>query len=342
MDYICDIIMLTWNQLEVTKKCIESFLENTKVACRLIVIDNASTDGTAGYLSSLRQTNLIKITVVLNKENKGFVGGMNQGIEMSSAPYLCLANNDLIFTDGWLAEVLSIFEKYNGVGVINPHSNNLGRRLPRGMTVQDYAEVLHNKFKGVFVEMPFCIGFCMVIKREVIDKVGGLSEEFAPMFFEDSDYSLKAAKEGFLIGVSKGSYVWHKEHASLDSYGKEKEAVFKKSKKIFERKWGEVKRIAWIEDNYQEIPKNMDKALKIARQGNRIEFLIKNHKGEAKEAFKNNNDIKHSAIKFTSWRNKIGLIWKILKKKKKYHLIITRHSGLTKFFKSLKYKVEAN
>ena len=54
----------------------------------------------------------------------------------------------------------------------------------------------------------------MLIRRSLIDKVGGLSEEFMPMFFEDTDYSMKSNQAGYKVGVAKKSYVWHQEHAS--------------------------------------------------------------------------------------------------------------------------------
>ncbi|MFH1901676.1 MAG: glycosyltransferase, partial [Candidatus Omnitrophota bacterium] len=110
-----DIIALTWNNKQVTRDFVESFLGNTAISTRLIIIDNGSSDGTTEYLSSLKDSGNCIIKVVLNRENKGFVGGMNQGIEASNAPYVCLANNDLIFTKGWLEEIISVFKKYDNI-----------------------------------------------------------------------------------------------------------------------------------------------------------------------------------------------------------------------------------
>ena len=101
MNYICDIVVLTWNNLDITKQFIDSLLASTEVPFRLIIIDNASSDGTREYLLSLKDSEKCSLEVVLNDKNKGFVAGMNQGLRLSNAEYVFLVNNDLIFSKGW-------------------------------------------------------------------------------------------------------------------------------------------------------------------------------------------------------------------------------------------------
>lgn len=336
MDCLCDVIVLTWNQKGIIMDFIESFFENTDIKCRLIIIDNGSNDGTSQYLESLRDTANCKFKIILNKENLGFVKGMNQGISESTSPYICLANNDLIFTKNWLSEIISIFEKYKEVGLINPNSNNLGIKPQAGQTIEDLSKKLYSKYKGIFVEMPFVIGFCMVIKREVLEKVGGLSEEFCPMFFEDTDYSLKVVRHGFRIGVAKGSYVWHKEHASFKHWPQQqKEMVFIKSKETFTKKWGRILRIAWIEESFQELLKDLETAVKIVRQGNYLNFLVKNLIiKEPDEIFNKVGLFEHAGIRFINFRNLIELYFKIVTKKKRYDIIITKNKFYKKIFKN--------
>lgn len=340
MRCVCDVIVLCWNRVELTKKFVNSFLDNTTIPSRLIIIDNASDDGTKEYLQTLKDVGYFKIEVIFNGENRGFVEGMNQGIRMSNAPYVCLANNDLIFTNGWLSEMTSIFERYQSVGVLNPNSNNLGTKLPRGVSLDSFALDLRSKYKGVFIEMPFCIGFCMAIRREVIEKVGGLSEEFYPMFFEDTDYSMKAQKAGYLIGMAKSSYVWHQEHASFKHWQKEKkEFFFSKSRDVFLRKWGKILRVAWIVNSYEELLENIDKAIKLVREGNFVWILTNSFNVKREDVFSGNDNIDHSGIKFVRFTGKLNLMWKIIKKKKRFDLIICRDQLINLFLKKLKYKV---
>jgi len=76
-DFECDIVIITWNGLDYTKKCVQSVQKNTaNVNYRFIFVDNNSTDGTAEYIKTL--TNAV---VISNSENLGFVKAMNQGFD---------------------------------------------------------------------------------------------------------------------------------------------------------------------------------------------------------------------------------------------------------------------
>jgi len=330
--------MLTWNQLETTKVCIESYLVNTLVPTRLIIIDNASNESTRQYLSSLRSTANCKIKVIFNKENVGFVRGMNQGIEISDAPYTCLANNDLIFTNGWLNEIIEVFGKYKNLGVINPNSNSLGVAPGKDIFLESFADRLKEENRGKFIEMPYCIGFCMVIRKQVIEKIGGLSDEFYPMFFEDTDYSLRANRAGYLIGMAKASYVVHNEHSSTGKIGTKKEEIFCKSKETFVKKWGRMLRVALVIKDEKSLDNILGEAVELARNGNFIRVFVKNLKEDSKVIFRKNNFNEHSGIKFIKYKSILGLMWKILKKKKRYDVIVSNSRNLNALFTKLAYK----
>ena len=339
MKPICDVIVLTWNQLNTIREFVDSFLEKTETPSRLIIVDNGSKDKTSEYLKSLKGSDIVKIDIVLNENNKGFVGGMNQGIELSDTPYICLANNDLTFTKGWLREVISVFENNKKIGVLNPNSNSLGLNPDKNINLDKFAENLRNKYGETFVEMPFCIGYCMFIRKEVIDRVGGLSEEFMPIFFEDSDYSMKAQKAGFLIGIAKGSYVWHEEHGSFGHMGKRQGKIFRKSKVAFVEKWGRILRIAWIVDNHKELLDNLEEGINLSRQGNYVWFFVKDLDKTKAEIFKENNLIEHSGVNFIKYNNLFDLTFKILKKKKKYNPLISDNRMVKYLFPKLGYNV---
>lgn len=327
MSYVCDIIVLTWNQIETSKQFFDS-LGNIDVPIRVIVVDNASTDGTREYLRGLTNTSKCDFKVIYNEENFGFIKGVNQGLAFSDAPYVCLANNDLIFTKGWLEEVIHLFEKYNQIGVLNPNSNTLGVHKNEAQTLDNLAGKLRKEYHGVFLEMPFCSGFCMVIKREVLDKVGGLSEDYVPMFFEDTDFSMKALSAGYLIGVAKGAYVWHKEHASFKVKSPAYRQIFKKSQDIFTKKWGRILRIAWIEPDHSRLNSDLTRGVELARQGNFITFYVPKIKHGEEAGFKSKNIFEHSGVQFKKFGGFVGLIWGILIKKKKFNLIISRNRHL--------------
>ena len=118
------IIILTYNQLECTKACIESIRQYTNPNCyELIIVDNASTDGTPAWLKE--QKNII---YQLNSKNEGFPKGCNIGISLANPEnHILLLNNDTIVTTNWLENLqnaLESDEKIGAVGAMSNHNDN--------------------------------------------------------------------------------------------------------------------------------------------------------------------------------------------------------------------------
>jgi hypothetical protein len=167
---------------------------------------------------------------------------MNRGIRSSRAPYVCLLNNDLVFSPGWLSRLVEIAKAHPEIGVLNPASNTFGERPPRGVSLEAYAQLLEAK-RGLYVEVGMCIGFCMLIRRELIERIGTLSEEVERIFFEDEDYCMRAQVAGFRCVVVQSAYVHHAEHRTVKRMG-EREHLFRRNRRWCEAKWGRWLRIA--------------------------------------------------------------------------------------------------
>jgi len=232
----CDIIIPVWDQLEATRACVDSILKNTDNPFRLIVIDNGSGISAKDYLKSLSGVKGLDILLIRNEENLGFVKAINQGMAASDAGLICLMNNDTIAAAGWLGEMIGIMESSPDIGVVNPSSNTLGQFPGPGESIESCASGLKN-FKGQMQEMYSARGFCMLIKRAVVDSIGFLDEAYGMGYFEESDYSVRARRAGFRIVRAKGAYVYHKEETTFNSMA-DKRALFEKSEKVYNRKWG--------------------------------------------------------------------------------------------------------
>ena len=241
---VCDLVLLSWNHLEETQPCLESLLNATKVPCRLLIVDNGSEWQVREFLQVVQPRGAIKEVVLLqNETNEGFPRGMNRGIAVSRAPFVCLLNNDLRFTVGWLQEMMHIANAHPEIGVINPSSSTFGDYPPQGMSLQAYADSRRH-LRGQYTEVGMCIGFCMLIKREVLDRVGGLSEEVERIFFEDEDFCMRAQQAAFQCVVASGSYVYHAEHRTVNNMP-EREALFARNRTWCRQKWGRRLRLAW-------------------------------------------------------------------------------------------------
>jgi len=267
----CDIIIPAWNQLEYTKNCLESIFKNTHYPYRLVIIDNASEQPTRNYLQKLSEQK--KIFLLCNEQNLGWIKAINQGIKISSAPYICLMNNDTLTTDGWLTEMVFVAENNPQVGIVNPSSNNFGQK-PEGLTIDDYALTL-KRYHGQWQELS-ATGFCMLIKREIIDKVGFFDERYNLGYFEETDFYLRAIKKGFLAARAKAAYVYHYEKVSFRKFDIEK--LKETNRNLFYSRWERPTRIAWFisKNSSFSLEEHSKMLLNLARRGHLIyAFLTK-------------------------------------------------------------------
>ena len=157
------IVILTFNKMDYTIKCIESIRKYTSLGSyEIIVVDNASTDGTIEWLKA--QGDIIKI---FNKENLGFPKGCNQGIEIAQGSEILLLNNDVIVTPKWLEQMLEALYSSGKVGAVGPVTN-YGPGQEITVTYQNEAEMVSfasevtEKFKNKWSQKTKLIGFCLL------------------------------------------------------------------------------------------------------------------------------------------------------------------------------------
>ncbi len=241
----CDLVLLSWNHLEETQPCLASLFETVDVPARLLIVDNGSEPSVRKFLRSVRPSRMIQEVRLLQHEtNEGFSRGMNRGLRESSAPYVCLLNNDLRFTAGWLREMLDIAERFPDAGLINPQSSTFGCRPAPGVTLAAHAAELFKRFQGRVSEIGMGIGFCLMVRREAFERVGGFSEEVNTIFFEDEDLSMRVQAAGYRCLVAEGAYVYHAEHQTVRAMP-ERETLFTANQRWCNDRWGRRLRIAW-------------------------------------------------------------------------------------------------
>ena len=242
---VCDLVLCSWNHLEETQPCLESLLATTRVPCRLFIVDNGSEPDVRAFLAAVKPRGAItEIVVIQNETNEGFPRAINRGLTASAAPFVVILNNDLRFTVGWLQEMIDLANAHPTIGVINPASSTLGNYPAMGMPLQAHADILRRQRSGQYTEVGMCIGFCMVVKRELLDRIGGFSEQVQRIFFEDEDFCMRAAVAGFQCVVAEGAYVFHAEHKTVRKMP-EREALFARNRDWCRAQWGRRLRLAW-------------------------------------------------------------------------------------------------
>jgi GT2 family glycosyltransferase/glycosyltransferase involved in cell wall biosynthesis len=209
------IIILALNQLEHTRACLDSIAAHTPPSHEVIVVDNGSTDATPEFLRKWQAGDARRI-VIRNETNRGFAGGNNQGLAIARGETVVLLNNDTIVTPGWLEAMLATLARHPETGVVGPMSNRVsGPQLVSDATYRDvaglpaFAAGFVRQNAGKSFETGRVVGFCLLARREVIARIGGLDEAFGSGNFEDDDFCIRALLAGFRIRVAQDSFVHH-------------------------------------------------------------------------------------------------------------------------------------
>ncbi|MED3549817.1 glycosyltransferase [Cytobacillus praedii] len=234
------IIILTYNKLEFTKQCIESIREYTLAdTYELIIVDNCSNDGTIEWLKEQSD-----IKVIFNKENLGFPKGCNQGIEISTGDNILLLNNDVIVTENWLSNLTTALYSQEDVGAVGPITNSAAYYTAISTSyntlaeMHDFARTINQISQEKWEERLKLIGFCMLIKKEAIDKIGYLDERFTPGNFEDDDYSIRLRKRGYKLLLCRDTFIHHYGSVSWRDNVEGYSQLMSDNEKKFMGKWG--------------------------------------------------------------------------------------------------------
>ena len=256
------VIVLTYNNLGFTQACLSSLERHTHyLNWELIIVDNASTDGTPEYLKDY-STRYNHVKIVLNEKNLGFSAGNNVGLREAKGEYLVILNNDTYVTDGWLLGLIRHLRKCPDIGLVGPVTNNIGNEARieiQYANMEDMSEQAQ-RYTSAHPRELFYINtlgfFCVAMSRKVYDKVGPMDEAFGVGFFEDDDYCKRVHEAGFKVAVSEDVFVHHHLSGSFNLLKEgERQKLFEKNKKVYEEKWG-----AWVPHKYREEEKSQRKA----------------------------------------------------------------------------------
>jgi len=241
---LTSIIMLTFNQLDYTRKCLQSIEKHTDSRYELILVDNGSTDGTTDFLKDFARSRK-NVILVLNKENLGFAKGNNQGIEKARGDYILLLNNDVVVTEGWLERMVDYMESNPDVGMVGPLSNNVSgpqkvKDVPSGSNLDDihaFARRIARENAGKIENVMRLVGFCLLIRKDVIDLIGALDENYGSGNFQDDDLCLRSLIAGFRHVILKDVFIQHYGSKTFEGNNIDYNSSLDKNRDYFARKW---------------------------------------------------------------------------------------------------------
>lgn len=241
---LATIIILCWNRWKLTELLLRTLRQNTVLTdVEVIVFDNGSTDETAKRLQGMEWVRTIRSEV-----NLGFAGGNNAAIRAARPESdVVLLNNDVaIHQPGWLSLLSDAAHSSDDIGIV-------GCRLvlPDGRLLHAGTYILPDTMWGQQIgslekdvnqypalrNVQGVVFACAYIRRETLDRIGLLSEEYFA-YFEDTDYCLRAREAGLRTVCCGEVTLMHDEHGSTRGSPAVFEAIFCKSRKVFSRRWG--------------------------------------------------------------------------------------------------------
>jgi len=246
------VIVVTYNNVDLTRACLASLDEHSNYPrLGIIVVDNASTDGTKKFLLEWA-SGASNRRLILNDENRGFAAANNQGLCVADGEYVVLLNNDTYVTPNWVRTLVRHLQRDKSVGLICPVTNNIGNQARIDITYENMAEMLQvsAKYTRQHIGWTFPLNtaafFCVMMPRDVYTRVGPLDEAFGKGFFEDDDYCRRIEQLKLRIVCAKDVFIHHHLSASFNKLrSRDRQELFERNKAIYEAKWGK-----WLPHTY--------------------------------------------------------------------------------------------
>ena len=216
-----DIVIPVYNAASDLARCVDSVLAHTTGDWRLIVIDDASPDASVGaYFSRLRERGLQQVVLLANPRNLGFTLTANRGIgEARPGADVVLLNSDTVVTRGWLEKLSRCAASDPRIGTITPFSNNaeicslprfcVNNAWPAGRDPESLVAALERAAAPTYPDLPTGVGFCLYVRRALLDAIGAFDPVFGLGYGEENDLCLRAAAAGYRNVLCEDAFVLH-------------------------------------------------------------------------------------------------------------------------------------
>ncbi|WP_234730840.1 glycosyltransferase [Acidocella facilis] len=219
------IVMPIYRGVEVTQACIESVLAHRQAETDLLVLINDASPDEAMAPMLAGYAGLPNVVLLENGDNLGFVGSVNRGLALVKGSDVLLLNSDTVMFAGGLDELLRVAAADPAIGTVTAMSSNatifsypsaeLREAALADISWPELAALALAENAGLCVDVPTGHGFCMLIKAEVMARIGALDEAFGRGYGEENDFCARAAALGYRNVAAGGVIVEHKESISF-------------------------------------------------------------------------------------------------------------------------------
>ena len=215
------IVIPAWNAWDSTRACLQSLRPTLGVHDQVVVVDNGSTDATGAQLRMMTW-----VDVVSNPENRGFAGGCNDGAAAARHGVIVFLNNDTLVQGHWLDALVRPLLDDPTIGATGPRSNMVSG--PQQVDEAAYTSVggmrafarsWADAHRGQLTRVDRLVGFCLAVRRDAFDEIGGFDESYGIGGYEDDDLCRRLTGAGHALAICHESFVHHHGHRTFDANG---------------------------------------------------------------------------------------------------------------------------
>lgn len=235
-----DIIIISYNTKDITLQCIDSVKKYTTVPYHLIIIDNASSDGS---IEALRQ--ISDITLIENKDNLGYGKACNRGAIVGTNKYIIFLNSDIVVTPNWARPLINCLKQSNDIAVVSPKLTYADNRINGVGVVGTNANPMIRGWGqldvGQFNKQIDCVSVCgaaFMIKRSNIPILGLFDERYF-FYFEETAYCYNARDKDYRVVYCPDSHMIH-HHQGSSKDNNLLMQYFNEGKRIFDQKFAHM------------------------------------------------------------------------------------------------------
>lgn len=218
------IVIPVFNAAEALSQCIAATAATVPAEARVVVIDDASTDPDVRSVlrDCPRQWERID-----HERNRGFVGTANHGMQRAGDADVVLLNSDTIPAGAWLERMTAALHSHPRVASVTPFTNNgeiaslpeFCRAAAVPADPERWADACLRAGPPRYPEIPTAVGFCMLLNRACLDRIGGFDVAFGRGYGEENDWSMRADADGWHHLLCDDAFVAHRGNASFGPLG---------------------------------------------------------------------------------------------------------------------------
>ena len=233
------IAIIHRNGIDRLKAVLDSVINASNAIDEIIIVDNASTDGSISTISKTYKD----ITVIYNEHNTGYGYAANQAINKGSGKYFLICNNDITIPEDSLDRFEDIFTSDQKIGMVSGQQTNLNgdnvrtaSKAPSLFSEFDgIGRIDHSKDPKETTEVGILRGACLAVRKLAIDEVGTYDDDFF-FYFEDTEWCIRMAREGWKVVIAPHIKIPHIGGSSSNEFYSQSRIEFYRSRILFWKK----------------------------------------------------------------------------------------------------------